>query len=91
VGIGVLGFPRQDFITNDHDAGGFGHADGIGKDLGIKLTAALKVTALFIRTNQLALLIHELRAADGTEFPPGIPFSPAALFCRDFSLPDAFV
>jgi hypothetical protein len=43
--------------------------------LRIKLAAALKITTHFIGTDEAALLIHELRAADGAKFPPGLaPF-----------------
>jgi len=38
--------------------------------LRIKLAAALKIAALFIGTDEAALLIHELGAADGAKFPP---------------------
>jgi len=74
MGIGVPRFARQDFVADDHDASSFRHARSAlevkrwGSE--IKLAAAHKKVTIRVRTNILAFLIDELRAANRTIIPP---------------------
>jgi len=68
----VLGpSPTTTNTRHEHDVeSGWRLSSSVAVGSGVELAAALKIMALGVRADKVALLVDEFRAAHGTKLPP---------------------
>ena len=74
MGVGIARLAGQDFVADDDDASGFGHAVfsllEILEPSKVEFAAAHEKVTFRVGADELAFLIEQFRIANGTEVPP---------------------